>query len=307
MTTSPTPSPAVTVVILTHNEERHIERCIRSIRAFSPDIAVIDSFSTDRTREIAESLGARVYQNPWINYATQLNWALRNVPISTPWTMRWDADEYATPELATELRDRMATLPSDVTGIYLKRRVHFLGRWIRHGGCYPTVLLRLWRTGMGACEERWMDEHMVLSGGTTVQCDHDFVDDNLNYLTWWTTKHNSYANREAVDLFNMKYDLLATDEAEKLTSDSQERRKRALKESVYSRLPLFFRAWAYSIYRYVFRLGFLDGVPGLVWHVLQGFWYRFLVDAKIYQVEQYAKRQGVSIREAIKEVLGISV
>lgn len=300
-------NPAVTVIILTYNEEQHIERCIRSIQPFGPEIVVIDSFSTDRTREIAESLGARVYQNPWVNHATQLNWALKNVPITTAWTMRWDADEYATAELAEEIRHRLGSLGPEIGGIYLRRRVHFLGRWIRHGGCYPTVLLRIWRTGTGLCEARWMDEHITLSAGETVQFAFDFVDDNFNHLTWWTAKHNSYANREAVDLFNMKYDLFESGDAEKLTRDSQERRKRAIKENLYSRLPLFFRAWAYATYRYVFRLGFLDGIPGLVWHVLQGFWYRFLVDAKIYQVEQYAKRRGVSIRVAIKEVLGISV
>lgn len=298
-------NPAVTVIILTHNEEQHIERCIRSIEPFGPEIVVIDSFSTDRTREIAEALGARVYQNPWVNYAIQLNWALKHIPITTEWTMRWDADEYSTPELAAEIWVRLGKLGPSITGVYLKRRVHFLGRWIRHGGNYPIVLLRIWRTGRGVCENRWHDEHITLSEGATVHFDHDFVDDNLHSLTWWTTKHNRYANLEAFDLLNLKYNILDRDNAERLTKNSQERRKRALKENLYSRLPLFFRAWAYATYRYVFRLGFLDGTPGLVWHVLQGFWYRFLVDAKIYQAEQYAKRQGVSIRVAIKEVLGI--
>lgn len=297
----------ITAIVLTFNEEKHIERCIRSLQKFARDIVIVDSFSTDRTKEIAESLGARFYQNKWVNYSSQLNWGITKVPITTEWTMRWDADEYATDELTDEINAKIGTLPPAIKGVYLKRRVYFMGRWIKRGGYYPTILLRIWRTGHGLCEERWMDEHIKLNDGDTVLFDHDFIDENLNHLTWWIAKHNSYANREAVDLFNIKYNLLASDEAEALTLDSQEKGKRKLKENFYSRLPLFLRAFIYWKYRYFFKLGFLDGVPGLIWHFLQGFWYRFLVDAKIYQVERYAKDRGVSVKEAIREVLGIEL
>ena len=195
----------ITVIILTYNEEKHIERCIKSLQKFAQDIIVIDSFSTDRTKAIAESYVVQFYQNPWVNHSVQLNWAIKNVPINTPWAMRVDADEYVTDQLAQEINEKVGGLEPSINGVYLKRRVYFMDRWIRHGGWYPQILLRIWRTGYGACEERWMDEHIILSGGPTVLFDRDFVDDNLNHLTWWIEKHNGYANREAVDLLNMKY------------------------------------------------------------------------------------------------------
>lgn len=297
----------ITVIILTYNEEMHLERCIKSLRKFSPDIVVVDSFSTDRTKEIAESLGARFYQNRWRNYSSQLNWGIKHVPINTEWTMRFDADEFVTDELAEEIKEKIRNINPAIKGIYLNRRIYFLGRWIRHGGLYPAMMLRIWRTGHGFCEERWMDEHIKLTNGKTVLFDNDLIDENLNPLNWWIAKHNSYASREAVDMLNIKYGLLLSATADALTINSQEKIKRKLKENFYSRLPLFLRAFLYWKYRYFFKRGFRDGIPGLIWHFLQGFWYRFLVDAKIYQTEQYAKDKGIGMKEAIKDVLGIEI
>ncbi|MGQ0696837.1 MAG: glycosyltransferase family 2 protein [Panacagrimonas sp.] len=276
----------VTVLILTYNEEKHLARAIESVRPFARQVVVVDSFSSDRTIEIARSLGATVLQNRWEqNYARQFNWGLDHASIEGDWVMRLDADEYATQELALEITQRLATLSAEVSGVYTKRRIHFLGRWIRHGAVYPMWVLRLWRTGRGRCENRWMDEHIRLSEGTSLRFEHDLVDENLNDLTWWTEKHNRYAVREAADLLNMKYGFAAYDDVSTMTAREQSKLKRWIKERVYARLPLFVRPAGYFFYRYFLKLGFLDGVPGLAWHMLQGFWYRFLVDAKIYEAE----------------------
>ena len=284
----------LSVIILTFNEEKHIARCIRSLHPFTDKIFIIDSFSTDKTVEIARSLGAVVVQNPWVNYAIQFNYGIANTPFKTTWLMRMDADEYVLPELAAEINQRLATVPASISGIYVKRRVTFFGQWIRHGAFYPMWLLRLWRREQGICEETWMDEHIKLSAGGSIQFDHDLVDHNLNDLTWWTQKHNNYAIREVIDLLNIRYNFDETERVEPNLFGSQEQRTRYLKMQ-YASLPLFTRPFLYFFYRYIVRLGFLDGRKGLIWHFLQGLWYRFLVDAKLFEVYFHAGRDKQAI------------
>lgn len=291
-----------TVIILTYNEELHLERCIRSLEAFSAEIIIVDSFSSDATLSIAKRLGARVYQNKWVNYARQFQWALDHCPIHTPWVMRMDADEYIPPELAKEIQDRLGNLPRDVKGVILKRRVHFMNQWIKYGGYYPIKLLRIWRVGSAQIEQRWMDEHIVMTSGKIIEFKHDFIDHNLHNLSWWTAKHNNYATREAADLLNQKYHFfpegLAVDQGR---YQGQAKVKRRLKKNLYQRTPLFLRAFCYFCFRYFFQLGFLDGKAGLIWHFLQGFWYRFLVDAKIVQIEHRARKHNKTIVEILRE------
>lgn len=274
------------VLILTHNEERHIARAIASVRGFASQIFVIDSFSHDRTVAAAEAAGARVLQHEWTNYSQQFQWGMDNAPICADWIMRLDADEIVEADLAAVIAARLPTLGPDVAGINLKRKHIFLGRWIRHGGRYPLLLLRIWRRGQGRIEDRWMDEHIVVSGGRTITLDGGFSDWNLNDLTFFTAKHNGYATREAIDVLNERYGLFARDES--LSSRSASRQaaaKRWLKERVYNRLPFWAGPLGYFLYRYIGQLGFLDGRPGLIYHLLQGGWYRFLVAAKITEYE----------------------
>jgi glycosyltransferase involved in cell wall biosynthesis len=294
----------ISVLILTFNEEKHIQRCIESLLLFTNNIFIVDSYSTDATVEIAESLGAKVSQNKWVNYAVQYQWGLDNCLIDSEWVMRMDADEYVLPELANEIKVKVALLTEDTSGIYIKRRVNFMNRWIKHGGYYPIWLLRIWRFNKGKIEERWMDEHIKLSTGNTVNFEHDLVDDNKNNLTWWTEKHNNYATREAVDILNTIYKFKLYDEVVPDLFGTQEQRKRKLK-IFYSQMPLFIRPFIYFIYRYLVRLGFLDGKPGLVWHFLQGFWYRFLVDAKINEIYLKAGKNKESIQKLLKDDYGI--
>lgn len=281
----------LTVIILTYNEEIHIERCIRSVQEIARHVYMVDSFSTDRTIEIAESLGAKIWQHKFINQAVQFQWALDNLPIETEWIMRMDADEYILPELASEIKYRLPQLSPEITGIHLKRRHIYMERWIRHGTRYPLILLRIWRTGKGRIEQRWMDEHIVVQEGTSITFKNDFCDHNLNDITWWTDKHNKYAVREAIDILNHRYQLFTIDDTmvqkEKI---SQASIKRVLKERVYNHFPLFCGPLVYFIYRYFIRLGFLDGKAGIVYHFLQGFWYRFVVEVKVMELDMELKK-----------------
>ena len=133
----------ISVIILTYNEEIHLKRCIESVTDISDQIIIVDSFSKDNTVNISKNLGAVVYQNPFVNQAKQFQWALDNVSIKNDWILRLDADEYLTSDLTLEIKNKLPGTSDSITGIYFKRRVHFMGQWIKHGGYYPTYLLRL--------------------------------------------------------------------------------------------------------------------------------------------------------------------
>ena len=269
--------PSLTVIILTLNEALHLERCLESVRGIASEIMVVDSGSTDGTQEIARRCGATVVEHAFTNQADQFNWALDTVPLSGAWVLRLDADEYLLPELAREIEAACASVPSDVTGLYLKRRVYFMGRWIRHGGYYPTWILRLFRRGKARSENREVDEHITLLAGRAEELQNDFVDENLKGLGFWFRKHHDYAAREAAAVLRGAHvDAGAL-------GGGQAAWKRRAKESFYYRLPPFLRPLLYFLYRYVLRFGFLDGVRGSLFHLLQGFWYRFLVDVNIWK------------------------
>ncbi|MDD5036825.1 MAG: glycosyltransferase family 2 protein [Methylococcaceae bacterium] len=292
------------IVILTFNEDKHIERCLYSAFQVAQKVFVVDSYSMDQTVAIAKSLGAQIWQHEFKNHAAQLAWALENLPINTEWVMRVDADEIITPNLAKSIRLKIASAAPVTNGFIVSRYPRFAGAFIRHGG-FPQWQLRIWRKGTAEIEQRWMDEHMVLKTGQADRLTGEYIDDNLNNITWWTNKHNGYATREAIDLLNQKYDFLpVTTETGELTR--QARYKRWLKEHLYTHLPLGLRAFLFFFYRMIFQLGFLDGRAGFVFHFLQGFWYRFLVDVKVSEVERRMRADGIDCVEAIKREFGVN-
>jgi glycosyltransferase involved in cell wall biosynthesis len=298
------------VVILTYNEERHIARALESVAGIAREVFVIDSLSNDRTVELAQSHGATVLQNKFSNNARQFQWGLDNAPITASWIMKLDADEVIEPDLATKIRDEIPILRDDIVGVNLKRKHIFLGRWIRHGGRYPLILLRIWRRGCGRVEDRWMDEHIVVWGGGTVTFDGGFADHNLGDLTFFTDKHNKYATREAVDVINSRYKLFSKGaELPAKGGSLQAIVKRFVKERVYNRIPYQVAAPAYFLYRLVFQLGFLDGRPGLVYHGLQGLWYRFLVGAKVDELELAIAglKDPIEIRAVLCRLTGLAI
>jgi hypothetical protein len=205
-----------------------------------------------------------------------------------------------------EVLARLPSMSEGIDGVTFVRRVVFQGKLIRFGGIGSIRILRLFRRGKGHCEVRWMDEHIKVSGAT-VDFRSAFIDENMNSLTWWTAKHNAYASREAIDLLNLKYRFIAGDGVANGVMGSQAGRKRWAKERVYSRLPKGFRALAYFIYRYVVLLGVLDGRRGATFHVLQGLWYRLLVDAKVDEVERYMAANDCLPAEAVAAVLDIQL
>jgi len=291
---------SITAIILTFNEEIHIARCIGRIRALVERIVVVDSFSTDATVRIARALGAELLQHPFKNHADQFQWALDSCHPDTEWVLKLDADEYLEEGACADLRSKLPTLPSTVTGLEFKRKVTFQGRWMRHGGYYSTKLVRLWRNGVGQAEQRWMCEHIVLSHGRTEQvCRGDLVDDNLKDITFWIAKHNDYATRHMVDFVNREYRLFEEDDRIQKT-DTEARKIRFLRNVLYAHAPPYLRAAMFYFYRYVFRLGFLDGRSGLIFHFLHAFWLHMLIDAKVDEAHRFIREHGI---EGFREYL----
>jgi len=283
----------ITAIILTFNEEIHIRRCLERIRPLVARIVVVDCLSTDATVRIARSLGAEILQHPFKNHADQFQWALDTCQPQTEWVLKLDADEYLEDDLCVQLRRSLRILPASVTGLEFRRKLIFQGRWIRHGRYQSTMVLRMWRNGVGQIEQRWMDEHAVLSHGSTRQIfGGDLVDHNLNDLTFWIAKHNNYATRHMVDWVNREYGLFGEDQRIHQTGSAAGKR-RFLKNSVYARVPPYLRASLYYLYRYVFRCGFLDGRAGLVFHFMHAFWLHMLIDAKIDEGRHFISEHGL--------------
>ncbi len=297
------------VVILTYNEELNLERALRSVDGVAHRVFVIDSFSTDRTVEIAKKCGAVVLQNKWANHAVQFQWALDNCTIDSEWIMKLDADESFDQEFRESILGVLDKAPDEVTGYSCKLWNYFLGKQIRFGGYDPLTLLRVFRKGVGSIEPRWMDEHITLSYGCAKMMPGKIIHNNQNNNSWWISKHNGYASKEMLEVLSQKYGFIDSTRHVDKTNLSA-RGKRIIKEKVYNKLPLFVRPALYFTYRYIFRLGFWDGKIGFAYHFLHAFWYRVLVDVRILEAELMIKKGGggkENARAVIKELTGIDI
>lgn len=275
---------ALTLIVLTYNEELHLRRCLKSVKQLNSRLVVVDSFSTDQTFEIAKQESSEIFQHPFINQALQFQWAMDNCDIQTEWVLRLDADETLDEELCRNINNFISHDGYGHNGAIFNRKHIFLGKWIKHGGRYPLPMLRLFRTGYAHIEQRWMDEHIVLDKGTSTVLKGGFSDDNLNPVSWFIDKHNKYATREMVDI---KLNQLFPKCDSQITGQTgiAIRLKRFLKQNIYLKLPYFVRPFLYFIFRYFFQFGFLDGARGFAYHFMQGFWYRALVDLKCLEVD----------------------
>lgn len=293
----------LTVIILTKDERKHIRRCLECVNQFASKVFVVDCFSTDGTQHIAKELGAEVVEHQWPgNQAEQFNWALENLQITSEWIMRIDADEYLLPELIDELKVKLPDLDTDINGIIFNRRHIFLDKWMK-GGIYPVKMLRTFRRGHALCEQRLMDEHIVLTDGHTFDFENDFCDHNLNNISWFCKKHVDYAVREAAEMLDLEFNLSHTQNSdERLNPQALEKRKKKLS---YAKKPLFWRSTAYFLYRYFLKGGWKDGKEGFIFTFIQGWWYRTLVDAKIFEIKKKSGNNPEKIKEILTEEYGI--
>lgn len=267
----------LTAIVLTYNEENNLPECLNSLKDLVRRIIVVDSFSTDKTKDIALSFGADFYQHEFVNQAQQFDYALKNIEITTKWIIRLDADERLTEESRKEIEEQCCLHENDdVNGLVLRFKLFFLGKYLKHGGTYPVKKMVVFKKGFAEIEQKNMDEHIVLLSGKSTICKKDCLHHDCKSITDWVAKHNKYADRESID-------YLSNRSADHARLDSTAKNKNKIKSNFYYKLPLGFRAWIYYIYRFYFRLGFLDGRPGKYYAFLQAYWYRFLVDIKIYE------------------------
>ncbi len=294
----------ICAIILTKNEDIHLSRLLKQISKFIDHILVVDSGSTDKTIEIAKYYNCEIIFNKWKNYATQFNFAIEQVKKKYDWILRIDADEYFEnfSDVLKVVNKILSGEYSNIRGISLNRKIQFLGHSIRYGGVFPIQVVRLFRSKYGLCENRWMDEHIVVEG-KIIHENLMVVDDNKIGFQFWLNKHIGYAKREAVDMLFIHCNR--TTKLNTWNNGAEASKKRVLKEKFYIKLPLFIRPIIYFIYRYFFRLGFLDGKIGFQYHFFHALWYRLVVDSFIYQVKSERKKNKSDIKISIKKVLDI--
>lgn len=281
---------AVSILVLTKNEQQDLPGCLQSV-AWSDDIHVYDSLSTDRTLEIARAHGATVTQRAFDNWASHQNWGLQNIRFKHPWVFYIDADERMTPELVEAVRQAAAD-PGEQVAFRVQRRDFLSGTWLRHVQASPFYL-RLFRP------ERMRYERLVnpvsLPDGPVGQVagylDHHPFSKGMSH---WLERHNSYSTLEARQILENRRGQASFSIVKAFTAREFHERRFHQKELFY-RLPL--RPLVKFALLYVARGGFLDGRAGLTYAVLQSI-YEYMIQLKVDELSrQEAAPEGVSLRQ----------
>jgi glycosyltransferase involved in cell wall biosynthesis len=269
-------------MVLTYNEELHLPRLLASISDLDAPTFILDSGSTDKTLEIGKQYGAIFLQNTFVNHPTQWDFALKNFPVTTPWVICLDADQEVTPELKKRLLGFKDEDHAGIDGIYFNRKFIFKGRWIKHGGYYPFYLLKMFRFGKGFSDTNEnMDHRFVVPGKTEVWKDGIIVEENQkeNKISFWIDKHNRYSDLVAQEEVERMQQMRTQTVKPRFWGSPDERT--AWRKQLWWRLPRYMRPMLYFTQRIIFQLGILDGRIGIIYHFLQSFWFRLLVDVKI--------------------------
>jgi len=247
----------IAFLLITRNEEENLPHALASICDWAQEMFVLDSGSTDRTREAAERFGAQFHFHAWEGYAAQKNWGLSNLPITAPWVFILDADESITPPLREELSRIASEDGCEEDGFYVNRYLIFLGKRIRHCGYYPNWNIRFFRLGKAVYDHRDVHEHMEVNGKVGY-LKHEMEHFDRRGLEHYIAKHNHYSTLEA-RVMHRQLRMAGEALSGSLLSDSQQRR-RWLKDRVWPRLPA---RWVMRfLYMYFIKLGFLDGFVG---------------------------------------------
>jgi glycosyltransferase involved in cell wall biosynthesis len=274
----------VSIIILTLNEESNIAECIDSC-AWADDIVVFDSLSTDRTREIALSKGARVMERAFDNYAAQRNAALTLGIYKHPWVLMVDADERVPPDLAAEILAAVGQADPQTAIFRMRRKDFFLGRWLKRSSGYPTWFGRLMRLGRVRVE-RLINEEYIAEGGIGYLEAHLHHYPFNNGVAHWFERHNRYSSMEAIAKASLRSGPAF--ERALLSSDPIERR-RSLKRLLY-KIPL--RPLIVFLYLYVIRMGILDGAAGFHFSRMRAM-YEVLIDLKVLEARR--RQRGCAI------------
>jgi glycosyltransferase involved in cell wall biosynthesis len=272
----------VSVLIPTYNEEHNLRECLLSVCEWVNQVFVVDSLSTDRTRQIADEFGVTVIQHRFEGFSQQKNWALDHMQLANEWVLILDADERVSPELAAEISSIVSADGNGYDGFYLNRKLIFYGKWIRHCGWYPSWNLRLFRHRHGRYEQREVHEHLLLEGKAGY-CHHDLIHEDVRDMSFWIAKHNRYSSQEARELDRVRRGVSTAGLHVSLFKGSLER-KRFIKERIWPHLPG--RSFLLFFYLYFFRLGFLDGKHGFLFCQMHAIFEQFST-AKLWELEHH--------------------
>jgi len=268
--------------ILTYNEEKNIRRCLESLSGWTKEIFIVDSFSTDRTLEIAREFTDKIFQRPFRVHAEQWGWAVQNLPFSCQWCLALDADQSISGQLREEIESIFSKdIPDEVNGYYLNRRQFFQGRWIRFGGYYPKYMLKLFKIKEVSVDGKELVDNRFYVNGKKVRLKHDFIEDNRNEddIVFWLEKHLRYIRLKAQEIVAHRQKKGSWLVKPSFFGDPIQRV--FWMTDFYYSLPLYVRPLLYFIWRYFILLGFLDGPQGFFIHFLQGYWYRLMIDLEI--------------------------
>jgi glycosyltransferase involved in cell wall biosynthesis len=260
----------------------HLPRLLNSVKPLQAPVFILDSGSTDRTVEIGESFGAHIQQHPFENHPKQWHHALKNFYITTPWMVCLDADQTVTAELRELLLNFNPDNYAGINGIYFNRQFIFKDKWIKHGGYYPFYLLKMFRYDVGYSDlNENMDHRFVVPGKTAIWKNGYIIEQNFkeSNIRFWIAKHNRYSDLVAQEEVERLQNLRAQTVKPSLTGSPDERT--AWFKKLWWRMPLYVRPFLYFIHRFIFKFGFLDGRTGIMFHFMQGFWFRMVVDVKI--------------------------
>ena len=267
------------IVFLTYNEELNLKKALNSVQSLDAPIYIIDSFSTDNTKSIAEKYRCKFFQNTFETHTLQWQYALKQLPEDVDWVLGLDADQELSIELQNEIKNVVQLPNNPIHGYYICRRNYFLGKWIKYGGYYPRYLLKLFRRSSVYLDPSELMDHHFYVHGQTSKLKYDLIENNLKEnLSFWIIKHLRYAKLQAKEEFEHK--LISSGN---LFGNQDERR--LFFKTIWNKLPLFLRPFIYFFYRYFIQIGFLDGKIGSMFHYLQAYWYRKKVDQEIYELK----------------------
>lgn len=288
-------TPQFSVIILTYNEETHLPRLLKSLKGLTCDLYIVDSGSEDRTLDIARSYGATIAQNKFENHPKQWHFALNAFTIKTPWIIGLDADQIILPELYEKLKNfQDSKIDPKVKGIYFNRKNYFKGRWLKYGGYFPRYLLKMFRTGVGYSDlNENMDHRFVVPGKKIIWKDGYLKEENLkeNEISFWLNKHNRYSDLVAEEEIERYKKIRIQNNANAARFFGTPDERIAFFKNIWWKLPLYWRPAIYFFYRFFFKLGILDGPEGRLFHFLQGFWFRLIVDEKINEFKKAEKKR----------------
>ena len=279
--------PVFSFIVISYNEEFHLPRLLTSIKSLDAPVFLLDSGSTDNTINIANEFGCIIKTNPFVNHPKQWHAALTTFDIQTLWVICLDSDQVVSEELLSLLKDFKDEDFKDVSGIYFNRKNIFKGKWLQHGGYFPLYLLKMFRYGVGYSDlNENMDHRFIVPGKTTIWKKGYLIEENVkeNEISFWIAKHNRYSDLVAQEEWE-RLQQLRTQTLKPDLFGSPDQKKAFLK-SIWWKMPLYVRPFIYFFHRYFIQLGILDGKQGFVFHFLQAFWFRLVVDIKIDEIRK---------------------